>query len=187
MKIVIITGSARNDSNTKRMAASFEGAAYIKALATGQQVSIEKIDATELNIRPCHACDTCFSTGKPCSFDDDFNKVANSILEADGIVIAAPVYWYGMPASVKSLIDKCYSFYVGIEKKFEGKKAALITCCGDDDPETLEGIRFEFRKSMEIMNAEIAGEVLVTGIYDEGAVKSTNGIDKAAALINSFM
>ena len=40
---------------------------------------------------------------------------------------------------------------------------------------------------MEIMNAEIAGEVLVTGIYDEGAVKSTNGIDKAAALINSFM
>ena len=45
MKIVIITGSARNDSNTKRMAASFEGAAYIKALATGQQVSIEKIDA----------------------------------------------------------------------------------------------------------------------------------------------
>ncbi|MDO4393359.1 MAG: NAD(P)H-dependent oxidoreductase [Bacillota bacterium] len=187
MKFVIITGSSRNDSNTKRMAASFEGAAYIKALATGQQVSVKNIDASQLNIGLCQACDTCFSTGKPCSYDDDFNTVADAILEADGIVIAAPVYWYGLPASVKLLMDKCYSFYNSIEKRFEGKKAALLSCCGDEDSSTFDGIKFEFEKSMEIMSAEVVGEVLVAGVYPEGAVKSTSGIDQAAQLINKFM
>lgn len=187
MKIVIITGSARPDSNTSRMAASFEGAAYIKALATGKQVNIQKIDATSLNIGPCHGCDTCFSTGKPCSFDDDFNKIAADLISADGIIFAAPVYWWSFPATVKALIDKCYSLYVGLETKFTGKKVALLSCCESPDEHTFDAIKFAFEESMKIMDAEIVGEILVPNVVAQGDIKSTVGIDHSANLVNKFI
>lgn len=38
------------------------------------------------NVDGCHACETCFKTGKACSFDDDFNAIAPAIMEADVVL-----------------------------------------------------------------------------------------------------
>ena len=77
-----------------------------------------------MNVSGCRACDTCYKTGKACSFDDDFNVMAPDILNADGIVFTMPVYWYTMPSQIKAVLDKMYSFVVG-EKDISGKKCAL--------------------------------------------------------------
>lgn len=58
-------------------------------------------------------CETCFKTGKACSFDDDFNIIAPAILDADVIVFTMPVYWYSIPAQIKGVIDRMYSLVVG--------------------------------------------------------------------------
>ena len=73
-----------------------------------------------MEIGGCRACETCFSTGKACTFDDDFNKIAPAILEADALVFTMPVYWYSIPAQIKGVIDRIYSL-VGEEKTFPAK------------------------------------------------------------------
>lgn len=179
-KIILITGSARKDSNSVTMADSFEAAAKVKGL------EISRIDATKLEIDVCYDCGNCYSAGKACAFDDDFNKIADKLVNADGIVVACPVYWYTFPAKVKALIDKFYALYAG-GYMFTGKKCALISCCEEEGMETFDGINFAFDKSFELMGAEIVGKVEITGVNEAGAIKNTDGEAKAAKLSELFV
>jgi len=179
-KIILITGSARKDSNSVIMADSFAAAAKVKGF------EISRIDATKLEIGVCHACNTCYSVGKACTFDDDFNKIADDLVNADGIVVACPVYWYTFPAKVKALIDKFYALYVG-GHMFTGKKCALISCCEDKEMEAFDGINFAFDKTFTLMGAEIVGKVEITGVNDAGAIKNTDGEVQAAKLSELFV
>ena len=99
-KIVVLTGSARQGGNSNRMAQAFAEAAE----ARGNEVKV--IDTTKLKLNFCHGCQTCYKTGKACSFDDDFNIIAPAILDADAVVLSMPVYWYSIPAQIKGVIDK---------------------------------------------------------------------------------
>ena len=85
-KIVVITGSPRKNGNSFAMTDSFIQAAEAKGH------TVTRFDAAMMKIGGCHACETCFKTGKACSFDDDFNIIAPAILEADVIVFTMPVY-----------------------------------------------------------------------------------------------
>ena len=84
-KIVVITGSPRKDGNSFAMTDAF-----IKA-AESKGHSVVRFDAAMMNLGGCHACETCFKTGKACSFDDDFNIIAPEILDADAVVLTMPV------------------------------------------------------------------------------------------------
>ena len=65
--IVVITGSPRKNGNSFAMTDSFIQAAEAKGH------TVTRFDAAMMKIGGCHACETCFKTGKACSFDDDFN------------------------------------------------------------------------------------------------------------------
>lgn len=107
MKIVVITGSPRKNGNSFAMTEAF-----IKA-AEQRGDTIQRFDAAMLKIGGCHACMTCYKSGKACTFDDDFNRIAPAILEADGIVFTTPVYWYSIPAQIKGVIDRLFSLVIG--------------------------------------------------------------------------
>ena len=79
-KIVVITGSPRKDGNSFAMTDAFIRAAQAKGH------TVTRFDAAMMKIGGCHACETCFKTGKACSFDDDFNLIAPAVLEADALV-----------------------------------------------------------------------------------------------------
>ena len=179
-KIVIITGSLRTNSNSGILADSFENT--VKASG----VQVVRINASKLNIGACHACMSCYSTGKACTFDDDFNKVVEELMDADGILIACPVYWYSFPAKVKALIDKFYALYNG-GYSFEGKKCALLTCCEDTDDNTFTGINFAFDETFKLMKAEIVGKVEVTGVAEAGEILRTDGQKQAERLAQLFV
>lgn len=106
-KIVVITGSPRKNGNSAAMADAFIQAAEARGHA------VTRFDAALKQVGGCRACETCFKTGKACSLDDDFNTVAPAILEADAVVFVTPVYWYSIPAQIKGVIDRLYSFVVG--------------------------------------------------------------------------
>ena len=84
---------------------------FIKA-AESKGHEVMRFDAAMMKIGGCHACMTCFKTGKACSFDDDFNIIAPHIFDADAVVYAMPLYWYSIPAQIKGVIDRIFSFYV---------------------------------------------------------------------------
>lgn len=178
-KIVVLTGSPRKDGNSSSMADSF-----VKA-AEGRGFDVARFDANEMNIGCCQACDGCFGGDFACIFDDDFNRIAADIEESIGIVFVSPVYWYTFSAQIKAVIDKFYSFCVG-GKNFASKKSALISCCEEDDMGTFDGIKFSYEKTIELLQCEHVGYVLVPGVNGVGDIDKTDGGVQAARLAEMF-
>lgn len=178
-KIVVITGSPRKNGNSFAMTEAFINAAKEKGH------SVKRFDAAFLNVGGCRACETCYQTGRPCSFDDDFNKIAPAVLEADMVVFSMPVYWYSIPAQIKSIIDKLFSFVVG-GKDISGKTCALIACCEEDDISVFDGVRIPVERSAALIKWRMAGEILVPGVLNPGDIEKTDGCKKAAALAENI-
>ncbi len=179
-KIMVLTGSARRDGNSNRMARAFADAAGAKAH------EVKVIDTAALKLNFCHACQTCYKTGKPCSFDDDFNTIADDILAADALVFSCPVYWYSVPSQIKAVMDKMFSFVIGEKAEFFGKECALICCCEEEDPTILDGVRIPFERTAALNKWTVAGEVLVLGVFSVGDIDKTDGIAQAEALAEKF-
>ncbi|MBD5366883.1 MAG: flavodoxin family protein [Bacteroides sp.] len=179
MKITVITGSPRKHGNTFAMVDSFIKAAEAK----GHEVV--RFDAAMMKIGGCHACMTCFKTGKACSFDDDFNIIAPHILDADAIVYAMPLYWYSIPAQIKGVIDRVFSFCVA-EKPISDKKMGLICCCEEHDASMMDGVKLPMERTAALLKWDIVGEVLVPGVFVEGDIDKTDGCARAAALADKF-
>lgn len=179
MKIVVITGSPRKRGNSFAMTDAF----IQEAEKRGH--TIRRFDAAFLKIGGCHACMTCYKTGKACSFDDDFNDIAPAVLEADAVVFTMPVYWYSIPAQIKGAIDRLFSLVVG-GKEVAGKKCALIACCEEEDTTVLDGVRIPLERTAALLQWEMVGEVLIPGVLNEGDIDHTDGCRQAAALADKF-
>ena len=178
-KIVVITGSPRKNGNSFAMTDAFIKAAEEKGHA------VTRFDAALKKVGGCRACETCFSTGKACTFDDDFNAIAPAILEADAIVFTTPVYWYSIPAQIKGVIDRIFSFVVG-GKDISGKKCALITCCEEEDMSVMDGVRVPMERMCALNKWKMVGEVLIPGVLNAGDIEKTDGCKKAAALADAI-
>jgi len=177
--IVVITGSPRKNGNSFAMTDAFIKAAEAKGH------TVTRFDAALKNVGGCHACETCFKSGKACSFDDDFNAIAPAILEADAVVFTTPVYWYSIPAQIKGVIDKLFSFVVG-GKDIAGKECALITCCEEDDMSVMDSVRVPLERSAALMKWHMVGEVLIPGVLNPGDIEKTDGCQQAATLADKI-
>lgn len=179
MKVLVITGSPRKKGNSFAMVEAFVN----EAEKLGH--SVKRFDAAFMKIGGCHACQTCFKTGKACSFDDDFNIIAPAIMEADAIVFAMPVYWYSIPSQIKGVIDRIFSFCVA-GKDISGKKCCLIICCEELDPTVMDGVRVPIERSAALLKWEMAGEVLVPGVLNEDDINNTDGCQQAEQLAHKL-
>ena len=178
-KIVVISGSPRKNGNSFAMTDAFIKAAKEKGH------NITRFDAAMMNVGGCHACETCYKTGKACSFDDDFNTIAPAILEADVIVFTMPVYWYSIPAQMKAIIDKLYSFCVA-GKDIAGKECGLIACCEENDLSVLDGVRIPLERAAALLKWNMVGEVLIPGVLNAGDIEKTDGCQQASALADKI-
>lgn len=178
-KIVVITGSPRKNGNSFAMTDAFIRAAEAKGH------TVARFDAAMMKIGGCHACETCYKTGKACSFDDDFNIIAPEILAADAVVFTTPVYWYSIPAQIKGVIDRIYSLVVG-GKDFANKECALITCCEEGDMSVMDGVRVPIERSAALLKWHMVGEVLIPGVLNVGDIEKTDGCAQAAALADKI-
>ena len=178
-KIVVITGSPRKNGNSFAMTEAFIKGAEEKGH------TVTRFDAAMKKVGGCHACETCYSTGKACTFDDDFNTIAPAILEADAIVFTMPVYWYSIPAQIKGVIDRIFSLVVG-GKDIAGKECALITCCEEEDMSVMDGVRIPMERMCDLNKWKMVGEVLIPGVLNAGDIDKTDGCKKAAALADAI-
>lgn len=174
--ILILTGSPRKNGNSSGLAAAFSGAAE----RCGHKV--KTVDTVELGALGCRGCGACYKTGKPCAFDNPFNDIADDILAADVLVFAMPVYWYTVPSQIKAVIDNLYCLYHGRPEELSGKQCVLLCSAGDDDPTVFDGVMFACKRTASLCGWTWAGDVLVSGIYQEGEVSGTDGPKKAEAL-----
>lgn len=178
-KLVVLTGSPRKKGNSNTMAAAFAE----EAKRLGHTVQI--IDSYQLHIEGCRDCRRCYATGKPCAFDDDFNRIAQDILEADGIVFAMPVYWYSIPAKLKAVIDKFLCYLTG-KQPIGGKQWGMICCCTDTEPAVPEEVCRSLERSTSLLGWTNVGNVLMPGLANVGDVEQSDGCARAQALAKKF-
>ncbi|MBP5719260.1 MAG: flavodoxin family protein [Abditibacteriota bacterium] len=101
MKVLILNGSPRKDGNT-----SLAIDEIAKTLAA-EGIDSETVDAGTKALRGCAACGGCFEKGK-CVFDDGVNEIAAKFKEADGLVVASPVYYASANGNLISLLDRLF-------------------------------------------------------------------------------
>ena len=101
MKVLMINGSPRVGGNTaialKEMEKAFEK----------NGIEVETVQIGNKAIRGCIACGTCAKKGQ-CVFDDAVNEVAPKFAEADGLVIASPVYYASANGTLVSFLDRLF-------------------------------------------------------------------------------
>ncbi|MGI6735903.1 MAG: flavodoxin family protein [Anaerovoracaceae bacterium] len=143
MKIVIVNGSPRAGNTLSAINAYVEGA------GTGNDFEI--IHADKLNISGCKGCGAC-QCAKGCVAGDDTNETIDKIVAADMVIFATPVYWWGVTAQLKLVIDKCYCRGALLR----GKKVGVLVVGGaatDNEEYTL--IRKQFACIAAYLNWEI--------------------------------
>lgn len=100
----------------------------------GAQFELFSFDS--LTVLPCKGClEICHTKGK-CHLEDDFQKILDSMLAADGIVFAVPNYMFGVTAQLKALLDRCSLPLHCMQ--FYGKYATTVVTCGGSPPEDVE-------------------------------------------------
>jgi multimeric flavodoxin WrbA len=118
-KIVILVGSVRRGGNTALLAQAFADGAK-------ENNEVEIISVADYKVNPCIGCDTCFNRdGNKCFIQDDMQKIYPKLAEADMIVIASPVYFYGISAQLKAVIDRLHT---PLRNSFKGKPFGLVAC-----------------------------------------------------------
>lgn len=174
MKALLLNGSPRQGNTYTALEALKKGFANIEGLEVGE------IEATNVDVSPCVACDTCGETGK-CVFDDDTNEVVEAVLEADMVVFATPVYWWGITAQLKLIIDKLYSRGAALQA---AKKKVGIIAIGEADQ---EDVQYELiAKQFEAICGYLGWEIVFCNTYTAGAVGDLAADEKAIAEIEGL-
>lgn len=101
MKVLILNGSPRADGNTALALREME------KIFVQENIEVEIMQIGGKDIRGCIACNSCAATGK-CVFDDIVNEAAAKLDEADGLVVASPVYYASANATLIALLDRLF-------------------------------------------------------------------------------
>ncbi len=154
MRIVILMGSPNKNGSTSLLAEEFARGAR----EAGHNV--ERIDAAHADVHPCTGCIHCGYEG-PCVQKDGVDAIRAKILSADMIVFATPLYYYGMSAQLKALLDRFCAFNSSIQKK--RMRSALISVAWNSDDWTFEALMAHYQTLTRYLNLTDMGTVLGYG------------------------
>ena len=173
MNILILSGSPRKNGNTDLLVEAF-------AKGASEKHHVEVVSVHDYKVNPCMGCNACFtSEGNACVQNDDMSVIYSKLSNADMLVIASPVYFYGLSAQLKAIIDRCHN---PIREAFHIKKAALILVGAASLPELFDSILAQYQLCINYFHIEDMGHVLVRGAKEKGGVRDTKSLDEAEAL-----
>ena len=154
MKIVVLEGSPNKNGSSNMLASEFARG----AVEAGHSVQV--IDTAHANIHPCIGCIHCGYEG-PCSQKDDMDQIRHAILDADMMAFVTPLYYYGMSAQLKTLIDRFCAFNSSIQRKH--MKSALLSVAWNSDGWTFDALEAHYHTLVRYLNLRDQGMVLGKG------------------------
>ena len=163
MNILVLTGSPRKNGNSACLAQRFIDG----ATEAGHRVT--RFDAAQSKVHPCIACNSCGMDG-PCIFKDDFDIVREHIIPADMVVFATPMYYFGISAQLKAVIDRFYAINGQIHVP---KKAALLMTYANTAASQAAPIAAHYDVLLDYLGWSDAGRVIAPGVWTEGSVRGT--------------
>ncbi len=184
MKIVAIAGSPRKKGNsTSLMRLAIEG-------AQERGASAEVFSAKDLNVAGCLACESCKRAADAvCVQKDDMHAVYAAIKDGDALLLASPVYFYGLSSWIKALVDRCYALmpFEGVPEGEQpvpriapGKGLYVITTQADDPLFYGYQVLSTIAYGMTWLGMKPAGQLVATGLQDADDWKARDDLIAAA-------
>lgn len=171
--IIIFVGSMRKNGNTARLAQSFaEGAS--------KNNNVEIVSVADYNVNPCIGCNSCFTrNGNMCFQNDDMAQIYEKLRNADIVVIASPVYFYGISAQLKAIVDRLHT---PMKNTFHIKKLGLFLVGAAELPNLFDPIVMQYQMVLDFFKLESIGTVLVRRVKDIGDIENSPALKEAYAL-----
>jgi multimeric flavodoxin WrbA len=179
MKVLAIFGSPRRGGNTEILLDE----AIRGASAHGGDC--EKIVLRDLKIRPCLEIYKCAEAGV-CAIQDDMQALFGKIVEADRLIVASPIFFYGVSALAKAMIDRCQSLWV---KKYvlklpvsliAARRGAFISVGATRGKKLFDGARLTLKYFFDAIDVTYSDELLVRGVDAKGQIRGQPEMLEAA-------
>ena len=137
-----------------------------------------RFDAAFKEVHPCIGYNKCGMNGA-CVFQDDFEFVRKHILDAGMVVLATPMYYFGISSQIKAVIDR---FYVINGSIHVPKRAALLMTYANTAAMDVKPIISHYEVLLNYLGWSDAGRVIASGVWPVGAVNNTKFPEQAYRL-----
>lgn len=154
LKILVIESSPHRNGSSNMLAMQFVKGAQ----EAGHSVSF--FDAGHGDLHPCNGCDACAKDGN-CIQKDGMAGLRDRLLRTDLVVFVTPLYYFGMSAQLKMVIDRCYSFNSALQERH--LQSVLIAAAWNSDDWTMEALQVHYRTLCRYLNFTDCGTILATG------------------------
>lgn len=171
MKILGIFGSPRRGGNTDiLLEETLKG-------AQKEGAEVDRIYLTDYAITPCKECHGCDHTGQ-CVILDDMQEIYPKLLESDIIILASPIFFYGVTAWAKALIDRSQALWAkkyllkdpSLGKEGRKRKGFFISVGATKGPRVFEGAILTVKYFFDTFNAEYTGELVFRDVDGKGDI-----------------
>jgi multimeric flavodoxin WrbA len=164
MKVLALLGSPRKKGNTESLLR-----AVLEGVVAGGG-SPELVRLCDLHIDPCIGCGGCAKTGR-CVLADDMQVLYPKIGEADRVILASPIYFYGITAQAKAFVDRCQAMWSAKHLCLEKgewrpdpkRKGFLVAVAATQGARVFEGAILTARYAFDAMGLAYGGEFAVKG------------------------
>lgn len=166
--VLAIAGSPRRHGNTETL--------LDQAIAGVKEAGarVEKLIVAEMNIAPCTSCGVCLETGF-CPIRDEMEEEYRHLLSCQAIIVATPVFFYGIPAQLKALVDRCQALWARKERlgeslREEKGRALLISVGGTGGSKVFTGVRLTMGLIFRLLDMEELPPLLVERVDEKGEI-----------------
>jgi multimeric flavodoxin WrbA len=154
MKITVLFGSPNRNGSTSILVENF-----VKG-ATEAGHECEVLDVCHMDIHPCTGCVACGYEGL-CVQKDDVEMIRSKLLSSDMVLFATPLYYYGMSAQLKIVVDRFCAYNSSLNSRH--LKSALLTVAWNADGWTFEALVAHYKTLVRYINFEDKGMILGYG------------------------
>jgi multimeric flavodoxin WrbA len=151
--------------------------------AESQGAEVEKLVIDKMKIAPCKEYYGCLKDGN-CVIRDDMDGIYPKLLEVDGVIVASPMFFYGISAQLKALIDRCQALWARMYElkniPESGKRGAFIAVGATKGKNLFEGSILVIKYFFKAFGAMYVDELLVRGVDKRGEVKDHPDLLKEA-------
>ena len=177
MNVLVLQGSPNTNGSTALLAREFSRGVR----ESGHTVEI--VDVARLDIAPCMGCVACGYEG-PCVQSDGMDALRGKLLAADMVVFATPLYYYGMSAQLKAVVDRFCAYNSSLNSSH--LKSALLTVAWNSDDWTFDALTAHYKTLVRYIRFRDMGMVLGYGCGTPSMTRSSGYPEEAYRLGKSL-
>lgn len=171
MRVLGVAGSPRKNGNTDLLLTEV----LAGASSAGGQTKLIRL--VEYDVGPCRHCDGCLKTGE-CIVQDDMQWIISDLRNVDRLVMASPVFFMGLSAQIKAMIDRCQCLWVmkdmlglSVATNCHGERKGLFLSTGGTSyPGLFQPSLATIKAVFAVLDIEITGELTFRGIDEKGVI-----------------